>query len=838
MPEVPERLQDKRFRFVKIQKKKKGPFEKGWQDYNNYKWNEEEFKEWDGNYGVVCGFGDLTVIDADTEKVEERIEENLPATFTVETGGGGKHYYFLCKDIEKPIRLKQEEYGDLGDVQYEGKQVVGPGSLHPSGNTYSVLEDKKIQKVSVSDIKSALSDLIKNKNTERVKRETEEQKEEHGLDFDLSITDVLNTSGLDKRGREYQGSHPVHGSQTGENFCVNTKKNVWHCFRHNTGGGPLSWLAVREGIIDCSDAVPGSLTGDKFKEVLQIVKDECNVQFHGRSTKNSKSQGNKGGTIGTGSSNSLEYRNLDINIDNLEKPVPEVPENIWEKMNSLFHSSDYKSKECRYQVAQMLQKVYNFVTHPKTETLYVFNDCTYKPKGKQLIRKKCRKNLGSNVTDHDVREIVSMIKDENYVDMEEFEVGDLLIPTKNYDLRLENGGDLEKLDISPERVVMSRIPWEYKEDADCPEIKSFIEDIVNDEWVDTIQEMVGLCLANKKITRKAFMLYGSGSNGKDVLLDLIEELLGSENVSNHTLHYLEYNRFAAAGLVGKLANISGDLSNNELSDSSVFKRITGGSTIEVEEKGKQSYRYKPYATLVFAANQTPSFEEDTYALYDRWMIITFPYTFTSNPDDNNKDKIPKNKLIDKLTTKEEMEGFLKWAVDGLRRVLENDGRITNQQPPEKIKEAWEKRSDSITAFAKNRIEKAPDNVIAKRKLYEKYRDWCVKNNYTPESMQQVGSKLPRKSPATKGQKRIGPNNKKTKVWKGIKLKPKDGKRVGKSDLLEYYPERVSNPENYQDIKDKAASNLDISGERFDEIHKKLQEDGDIHEARLGQFKKL
>ena len=78
MPEVPERLRDKRFRFVKIQKKKKGPFEKGWQDYNNYKWNEEKFKKWDGNYGVVCGFGNLTVIDADNEVTEKAVEENLP----------------------------------------------------------------------------------------------------------------------------------------------------------------------------------------------------------------------------------------------------------------------------------------------------------------------------------------------------------------------------------------------------------------------------------------------------------------------------------------------------------------------------------------------------------------------------------------------------------------------------------------------------------------------------------------------------------------------------------------------------------------------------------------
>jgi len=87
-------------------------------------------------------------------------------------------------------------------------------------------------------------------------------------DDDLSITQVVPTGGLKNKGNELQGSHPVHGSDTGSNFCVNHGNNCWHCFRCNSGGGPLSWIAVQEGIIECHEAVSGGLTGDKFKKTI------------------------------------------------------------------------------------------------------------------------------------------------------------------------------------------------------------------------------------------------------------------------------------------------------------------------------------------------------------------------------------------------------------------------------------------------------------------------------------------------------------------------------------------------------------------------------------------
>ena len=56
-----------------------------------------------------------------------------------------------------------------------------------------------------------------------------------------------------------------YGSTNNNNFVVHPEKNVWHCFRCQTGGA-LSLIAVLEGVIQCNEAVAGGLRGDKLTE--------------------------------------------------------------------------------------------------------------------------------------------------------------------------------------------------------------------------------------------------------------------------------------------------------------------------------------------------------------------------------------------------------------------------------------------------------------------------------------------------------------------------------------------------------------------------------------------
>jgi len=92
---------------------------------------------------------------------------------------------------------------------------------------------------------------------------------EHGL----SITDVFNLGGFDKKSQgEYRGPHPVHGSKTGNNVKISTTENAVYCFRCQAGGDPLSWIAVKEGLITCEQM--GTLHGDVAFEACKIANEK------------------------------------------------------------------------------------------------------------------------------------------------------------------------------------------------------------------------------------------------------------------------------------------------------------------------------------------------------------------------------------------------------------------------------------------------------------------------------------------------------------------------------------------------------------------------------------
>jgi len=267
----------KNLKFCKIKKGTKKPFEKDWPD-KPYTYEEisKWLKEEGGNYGVLCGYENLAVIDADNEALQVAIENLLPKTYRVKTPGGGFHNYFFIKDLDQKLILETENETHLGEVQWKGQQVVGPNSVHPNGGIYEELNHEPIAEISADIIYDSFKPFLKQI------RETEENKEwekkKHSEIDDLNVAQIWGVSGLKKRNNEYYGSHPIHGSETGMNFWINPLKNLWHCFRHGTGGGPLSAIAVKEGIIDCSEAHKGVLRGSKAFQAIEIAREKYGLK--------------------------------------------------------------------------------------------------------------------------------------------------------------------------------------------------------------------------------------------------------------------------------------------------------------------------------------------------------------------------------------------------------------------------------------------------------------------------------------------------------------------------------------------------------------------------------
>lgn len=280
-----------------------------------------------------------------------------------------------------------------------------------------------------------------------------------------------------------------------------------------------------------------------------------------------------------------------------------------------------------------------------------------------------------------------------------------------------------KRDLRTDDYAITRIPWKYNPDADCPRFKQFLSESVEFGKVDLIQEYMGYCLYRGEMPyAKALMLVGSGSNGKSTFLTVLESLLGEDNVMNASLSKLANSRFSAYRLEGKLANINADIEGGEIGETSMFKNMTGGDSFEVEQKYGQPYDHRNTAKLVFAANEMPEVDTHQDAFFRRWLLVAFPNKFTKKEDDGYPMADPQ--LEDTLM--DEMEGILNFAVEGLQRLRDQDGQFTNELSTAQTREQWKQYGDPIDQFIRNWLEidegRAATPTAELHRYYQKFME--------------------------------------------------------------------------------------------------------------------
>ena len=258
-----------RFQCLKILPHRKEPLEKAWTTINHYPFNSAEIDNWirhGGNYGIFCPNGDCCFVDADTEEIQETLDSSL-STYWYSTGKEGhrQYVYGISDPPIKNIPLRDGAY-----IKGQNGYAVGPGSIHPNGTIYGLSKSKyPVRTVTKGELLEVLRPFMvrstESKEKPRIRREN--------LTW-LSLADLIDLSSFRHFGTQYQGPHPIHGSKTGVNLSVDLDRNLWHCFRHDSGGSVLEWIAVSEGVIDCSEAVPGVLRGDRFWQVLEIAHEK------------------------------------------------------------------------------------------------------------------------------------------------------------------------------------------------------------------------------------------------------------------------------------------------------------------------------------------------------------------------------------------------------------------------------------------------------------------------------------------------------------------------------------------------------------------------------------
>ncbi|OPX83385.1 MAG: hypothetical protein A4E53_04660 [Pelotomaculum sp. PtaB.Bin104] len=347
------------------------------------------------------------------------------------------------------------------------------------------------------------------------------------------------------------------------------------------------------------------------------------------------------------------------------------------------------------------------------QTLYFYQGGVYIDGGTDLIRKECKERLDTEFKKDRVNEVIYYIETASMHDSTELNTRTDVINVKNGLLKWKTG---ELLPHNPKYFCTIQLPVNYNLNASCPNIDRFLCEILPADCLPTVEEMFGYSTLPVVALQKAFMLTGSGSNGKGTLIDLLSAFIGKQNISNVPLQELSDHRFKRAEIFGKLINVFADLSSKALENTSYFKMIVTGDEIDAERKHKDPFFFRPFARLVFSANELPRTTDQTYAYFRRWIIIPFQKRFVIGENADTG-------ILKKITTEQELSGLLNRALNGLRRVQATKTFTVTEATREAL-EKYRLANDTVAAFAKECCITGANITVGKTNIYTAYKNWC------------------------------------------------------------------------------------------------------------------
>ncbi len=138
------------------------------------------------------------------------------------------------------------------------------------------------------------------------------------------------------------------------------------------------------------------------------------------------------------------------------------------------------------------------------------------------------------------------------------------------------------------KFCRNRLCVNYNPNASKPERwLSFLDDLLEDEDILTLQEFMGYCLINSTRAQAMLFIVGNGGEGKSRIGVVMYQLFGNSAYFG-SINELASDKFLKANLIGKTVLIDDDMNFDGLRDTSFLKSLATSETpLTVQAKGKQ-----------------------------------------------------------------------------------------------------------------------------------------------------------------------------------------------------------------------------------------------------------
>lgn len=271
-------------------------------------------------------------------------------------------------------------------------------------------------------------------------------------------------------------------------------------------------------------------------------------------------------------------------------------------------------------------------------------------------------------------------------------------------LSLPNGIlDLKTGELSPSDplaycTLSTNVP--YDPAAKCPTWIHFLNTTFghDKEVIAYVHRWMGYCLTGSMAEEKLLFGYGIGANGKSVLANVQQYIMGSYAATADASLLMGGRRDAGSAtpeimpLVGaRLCLLNESKAGDHLDDGMVKKLVSTERMVGRPLHGA-TFSFTPSAKLFLRSNHRPTVRDETDGLWRRIMLLPFPNLIPVEHQDPN--------LFEKL--KVEGPGILAMAVQGCL-----DWKKTGLKPPRSILEAtdsYRSDSDAIADWLDSRTE--------------------------------------------------------------------------------------------------------------------------------------
>jgi P4 family phage/plasmid primase-like protien len=296
-------------------------------------------------------------------------------------------------------------------------------------------------------------------------------------------------------------------------------------------------------------------------------------------------------------------------------------------------------------------------------------------------------------------------------------------------------------DFRKEDFSRNQIPVDFIPGADCPRmIEELLLPVLPPETAEEDMRLLfrflGLFLLGVNLPQRMLLLDGAAGAGKSTFAKLAGLLVGRENVAQLRTRQLA-ERFELFAFIGKTLLLGADVPPKFLltPGAEVLKTLVGGDFLEAEAKqGNDRVSFLGSFNVLVNTNSQlrVKIEEDADAWRRRLAVVTFlPHVPTT--------RIPS---FERVLFDQEGSGIVNRALQGLQELLEANGSLSMTPAQlERVEDLLE-RSEPLGEFLRDRVIKREGASLAKKRLRERFKDYCKERKWSLPTDREIGSKLP------------------------------------------------------------------------------------------------